>query len=201
MFEDLTISRSLMDDFHEKYPQDVKFSAYVFQPSNWPTYAATKLTLPAEMQSSIDHFGDYYPKVHSNRKLTWIHSLGTVSLVARYPKGDKELIVSLYQALLLLLFNAGASRLKFKDIRDRLDLGTDYAILAARYLSLLTLGVDLDELKRTVQSLALGKKRVLLKRPPGKDIDDDDEIIFNKNFEHQNHNVRVNTIQVQETVR
>jgi cullin-4 len=61
--------------------------------------------------------------------------------------------------------------------------------------------IDLEDLKRTVQSLALGKKRVLMKRPAGKDIDDDDEVFFNKNFEDKNHNVRINTIQVQETVR
>lgn len=61
--------------------------------------------------------------------------------------------------------------------------------------------IDLEDLKRTVQSLALGKKRVLMKRPAGKDIDDDDEVSFNKNFEDKNRNVRINTIQVQETVR
>jgi len=168
-------------DFHEKYPEDANFGAYVFQPSNWPTYAPAKLTLPDEMQSPIFHFGEFYPKVHSNRKLTWIHSLGTVSLVARYPKGDKELIVSLYQALVLLAFNDGVDRLKFKEIRGRIDL-------------------DREDLERTVQSLALGKKRVLLKRPATKEIDDDDEILFNKNFEDKGRNVRINTIQVQETV-
>jgi cullin-4 len=138
MFEDLTISRSLITDFHDKYPEDVKFSAYVFQPSNWPTYAATKLTLPAELQSSIDHFGDFYLKVHSNRRLTWIHSLGTVSLAARFPKGDKELIVSLYQALVLLAFNDGVDRLKFKEMRDRVDLSTTRPILSAQNIWLLT---------------------------------------------------------------
>jgi hypothetical protein len=60
---------------------------------------------------------------------------------------------------------------------------------------------DREDLERTVQSLALGKKRVLLKRPPTKEIDDDDEILFNKNFEDAGRNVRINTIQVQETVR
>lgn len=131
MFEDLTISRSLVTDFHKKYPTDVRLSAYVFQPSNWPTYTATKHTLPAEMQSPINHFNDFYLKVHPNRRLTWIHSLGTVSLVARFPKGDKELVVSLYQALVLVAFNDGVDRLTFKEIRDRVDLGM---ILSARNL-------------------------------------------------------------------
>lgn len=203
MFEDLTISRSLMLDFHEKYPEDANFSAYVFQPSNWPTYAPAKLTLPDEMQSRIDHFGEFYPKLHSNRKLTWIHSLGTVSLVARYPKGDKELIVSLYQALVLLAFNDGVDRLQFKEIRDRIDLGIVCIILAAWSLGALTTAIaaDREDLERTVQSLALGKKRVLLKRPATKEIGDDDEVLFNKNFEDKGHNVRINTIQIQETVR
>lgn len=56
-------------------------------------------------------------------------------------------------------------------------------------------------MKRVVQSLALGNKRVLIKRPATKEVEDDDEFSFNKLFEDKNRNVRINTIQVQETVR
>ena len=52
-----------------------------------------------------------------------------------------------------------------------------------------------------MQSLALGKKRVLVKKPPGKDVNPDDEFLFNLKFEDEKRNIRINTIQVQETVR
>ena len=60
---------------------------------------------------------------------------------------------------------------------------------------------DDEELKRTLQSLALGRKRVLIKQPMSKDIGENDEFFFNAKFEDKARKVRINTIQVQETVR
>lgn len=56
---------------------------------------------------------------------------------ARFPKGAKELSVSLFQAVVLMLFN-DADRLSFPDLK------------AAS-------GIEDAELRRTLQSLACGK--------------------------------------------
>ena len=56
------------------------------------------------------------------------------------------------------------------------------------------------ELRRTLQSLALGKKRVLKKQPIGKDVNDDDVFIFNTDFTDPAFRVHINSIQVKETV-
>ena len=56
------------------------------------------------------------------------------------------------------------------------------------------------ELRCTLQSLACGKKRVLKKRPPGKDVDDNDVFVFNDAFEDPRSKVHINAIQVKETV-
>lgn len=59
----------------------------------------------------------------------------------------------------------------------------------------------MSELRRTLQSLACGKKRVLRKQPLGKDVNDDDVFYFNPDFTDPAHRVHINSIQVKETVR
>jgi cullin-4 len=50
------------------------------------------------------------------------HALGTATLRARFPAGAKELSVSLYQAVILLLFN-GADEVPFADIKTATRMG------------------------------------------------------------------------------
>lgn len=61
--------------------------------------------------------------------------------------------------------------------------------------------IDDAELRRTLQSLALGKKRVLRKVPMGKEVNDDDVFHFNADFTDPRYQVHINSIQVKETVR
>lgn len=57
------------------------------------------------------------------------------------------------------------------------------------------------ELRRTLQSLALAKKKVLRKRPVGKDVQDTDSFSFNADFWEDAYSIHINSIQVKETVR
>eukprot|EP00069_Balaena_mysticetus_P008600 bmy_19718T0 len=56
------------------------------------------------------------------------------------------------------------------------------------------------ELRRTLQSLACGKARVLAKNPKGKDIEDGDKFICNDDFKHKLFRIKINQIQMKETV-
>lgn len=56
------------------------------------------------------------------------------------------------------------------------------------------------ELRRTLQSLACGKARVLAKNPKGKDIEDGDRFICNDDFKHKLFRIKINQIQMKETV-
>lgn len=56
------------------------------------------------------------------------------------------------------------------------------------------------ELKRTLQSLACGKARVLNKNPRGKEVEDPDRFTFNKDFRHKLFRIKINQIQMKETV-
>jgi len=58
-----------------------------------------------------------------------------------------------------------------------------------------------EELKRTLQSLACGNARVLTKSPKGKEVESSDTFSINENFTNKLFKVKINQIQIKETVR
>jgi len=128
------------------------------------------------MQTELTKYSDYYKSRHSGYVLEWIHSLGTMLLRAEFRSGIKELSVSLYQGIILLLFNA-TSEISFHDIKEQTNM-------------------DRDELQRTLQSLACAKKKILKKIPPGKEVDNTDVFKFNIDFDDPHPKIHINSIQV-----
>ncbi len=74
------------------------------------------------MQEDLQTFTDYYKKKHQGRILNWDHALGTATLKGRFDPGSKELSVSLYQAIILLMFNDD-DEISFADIKEQILLG------------------------------------------------------------------------------
>lgn len=150
--------------------------------SAWPTYPDVRLNLPDEVAKQMETFDSYYKSKHDGRTLTWKHSLAHCALKAKFAKGSKELLVSAFQAVVLMLFNntSGDEFLSYEQIS------------AASGLQ----GVDLD---RTLQSLACGKARVLSKHPKGRDVNPTDTFTFNKAFTDPKYRVKINQIQLKET--
>src|ERR1700722_2944720 len=145
------------------------------------------------MQDELTSYTEFYKKKHQGHKLYWDHTLGTATLKAQFSAGPKDLSVSLYQAIVLLLFN-NVDELSYNEILEQTHMlvGSDDASEV--------LVPDEEELKRTLQSLACGKKRVLKKIPPGRDVDEDDIFRFNPDFTDTRSKVHINSIQVKETV-
>lgn len=77
------------------------------------------------MQAELTAYADYYKSRHSGHTIDWDHALGTATLKGRFDAGSKELSVSLYQAITLLLFN-DAVEISFKDIKENTRMGTSY---------------------------------------------------------------------------
>ncbi|KAG8769772.1 hypothetical protein FRC12_004745 [Ceratobasidium sp. 428] len=142
----------------------------------------TPVELPPEMAASLHRFEKYYKSKHTQRRTAWFHSLGTVVLTSRFPGGNKEMSVSMYQALVLLLFNE-AEQFSAADIQSRTKLSN-------------------EDLEVTLQSLALGKKRVLVRVGPKttKDIALRDEFRWNGEFTDVKRNFRIQSIQQQTTM-
>ncbi|TPX49800.1 hypothetical protein SeMB42_g00608 [Synchytrium endobioticum] len=186
MFKDIELSKDIMGSFnasskHKSQLGNLDLSVNVLTASNWPTYPPAEAVLPAEMEMAQNVFKSYYEERHSGKKLTWVNSLGHCVLKASFPKGGvKELSVSLFQTVVLLLFNSN-TRLFFSDIQSQTR-------------------VESKELARTLQSLACGKVRVLTKLPKGRDVDPNDAFEFNDTFENPLYRIKVNAIQTKETV-
>ena len=65
---------------------------------------------------------------------------------------------------------------------------------------MLFLLLDRDALKRTLQSLACAKKKVLKKIPPGKEVDDTDVFRYNIDFDDPHPKIHINSIQTKFSV-
>jgi cullin-4 len=87
------------------------------------------------MQSELDEFAAFYVEKHQGHKIEWSHALGTVSLRAHFAAGQKELSVSLYQAVVLLLFN-DMTEIPFSDVKLHTGFGMSVPPNCIMYFSL-----------------------------------------------------------------
>ncbi|GFY88922.1 cullin4 [Actinidia rufa] len=186
MFKDIELSKEINESFKQssqartKLPSGIEMSVHVLTTGYWPTYPPMDVRLPHELNVYQDIFKEFYLSKYSGRRLMWQNSLGHCVLKAEFPKGKKELAVSLFQTVVLMLFN-DANKLSFQDIKD-------------------STGIEDNELRRTLQSLACGKVRVLQKLPKGREVEDDDLFEFNDVFTAPLYRIKVNAIQMKETV-
>ncbi|XP_062522147.1 cullin-4A-like isoform X2 [Corticium candelabrum] len=184
MFKDMELSKDVMINFrqhvsHCSSSKHIDLSVSILTMGYWPTYQPVEVVLPPEMTRLQDNFQKFYLSKYSGRKLRWQTTLGHCVLKASFSAGHKELQVSLFQALVLLLFNDG-TEFGFADI-------------------LQATGIEEWELCRTLQSLACGKARVLKKTPKGKDVQTADQFTVYEDFRHKLFRIKINQIQMKET--
>ena len=187
MFQDIELAREENASYKaylresEQNPE-VDLSVNVLSEASWPTYPDVQVDIPEHIQAAINKFQRQYKSKHGGRKLQWKHALATCQMKASFTKGNKELVVSSFQAIVLLYFNNKSSQesISFTELAQATRL-------------------DSDELKRTLQSLACAKYRVLTKTPKGKDVDTTDTFAINLNFADPKYRIKINQIQLKET--
>lgn len=144
MFKDMELSADVMRAYSatssapssKKDPSSFDLSVSVLSQGNWPTYPPFPIALPPALSTALESFKAFYVSKHSGRTLTWAHGLDTCSLRAVFPSkgkggGKKELLVSLAQAVVLLLFNSTApagegeeeGKLSLEEIAEATKLG------------------------------------------------------------------------------
>jgi nuclear pore complex protein Nup205 len=96
----------------------------VLSAAAWPTYPDVPVRIPPDIAKATNEFEQYYYSKHNGRKLSWKHQLAHCQLRARFPKGDKEIVVSSFQAIVLLLFNdvPEGETLSYTQIREATSL-------------------------------------------------------------------------------
>ncbi|CAB1327449.1 unnamed protein product [Coregonus sp. 'balchen'] len=187
MFKDMELSKDVMIQFkqytqNQSEPSQMELTVNILTMGYWPSYTPMEVHLPPEMVKLQEVFKLFYLGKHSGRKLQWQPTLGHAVLKTEFKevRGKKELQVSLFQTLVLLMFNEG-EEFSMEEIKS-------------------ATGIEEGELRRTLQSLACGKARVLNKSPRGKDIEDGDRFNFNNDFRHKLFRIKINQIQMKETV-
>lgn len=185
MFKDMELSKDINVAFKQYLNANTRnlapidMTVSILTMGYWPTYPVLDVSLPDQMVRFQDIFKDFYLSKHSGRKLQWQPTLGHCVLKASFKNGPKELVVSLFQTLVILIFNK-------------------YDEVSFEYIKAAT-NIEDGELRRTLQSLACGKARVLNKVPKGREIEDNDKFRFNNEFINKLFRIKINQIQMKET--
>ena len=228
MFKDMEVARDEMSAYSSiqrerlhRLPVDLNVS--VLSASAWPTYPDVQVRIPPEIATAVGDFEKFYNTKYNGRKLNWKHQLAHCQIRARFPKGTKELVVSSFQAVVLLLFNdvPESGTLSYAQIQEATMLcECSPSLFACSFSSFfffflflifflvlslwllcyrLTCVTADQELKRTLQSLACAKYRVLSKKPKGREVNATDEFSYNPGFSDAKMRIKINQVQLKET--
>ncbi|XP_058083893.1 cullin-1-like [Magnolia sinica] len=177
MVTDLTLARENQQNFEsylQENPQEnagINLTVTVLTTGFWPSYKPSDLNLPSEMIHGVEVFKKYFETKTPKRKLMWISSMGTCILTGRFNRNPIDLVVTTYQAAILLLFNA-SEKLSYQEIMLQLNL-TD------------------DDVTRLLHSLSCSKYKILNKEPNNKTLSKNDTFEFNSTFTDKMRRIKV----------
>lgn len=83
------------------------------------------MTPPAEFQKLLERFKQFYSKKHSGRKITWVWPQSRNELRTTYAGQKYTLMVSSYQATILLQFNGDSDSLSYDEMKASTQLADD----------------------------------------------------------------------------
>ncbi|KAI0243843.1 Cullin-4A [Massospora cicadina] len=189
MFRDIELSDELTQQYNQRahLPLSFELSVNVLTQAHWPTYSPAMVRLPCEMERALADFYAFYTDRHSGRRLFWQPGLSKCTVSAWYGKRHKDLTASLYQAVVLLLFNA-ADELTVRAIRE-------------------ATGLDSELMKPTLLSMASPKLPILHRRTldgaatQSATLNEDEVYRYNPQFQHPHVRIKLNALQLKETVR
>ncbi len=128
MFKDVELAREEMQSYKQRLEDrigydkkaNIDLSVNILSAAAWPTYPDIPVAVPQNVQKAIADFELHYKSKHSGRKLDWKHALAHCQMKAMFGKGSKELVVSSFQAVVLLLFNGRSyeDKLPYKHILE-----------------------------------------------------------------------------------
>ena len=174
MITDLNLAEDISTKFSEEVKETpVDFTVQVLTRGHWPSYKICQdLKLPVSLADSVATFEAFYKKIANYKTLTFIHSLGSVTMSANFPNGRKhDLILNTLQACVLDLFNYHEV-LNYNEMKDLLKF-------------------DDENCKKTLHSMACFKYKILEKSPASKSIDVNDTFCINPNFNCNQWKIRL----------
>ena len=181
----MKISKDIMDAFNSKMNESEAsgptLHVQVLTSTFWPLVAymeaTSNINYPQEISALMRSFEKFYLSRHSGRKISWLPHMGTSDIRVHFEKGRKEINVNILGMIVLItLFNESHSEpISFQTIQD-------------------VTGIPTPDLIRTLQSLSLGKYRILIKSTRGKQIVPADTFKFNTEFTAPLTKIKIPTI-------
>ncbi|CAI0379173.1 unnamed protein product [Linum tenue] len=174
---DLTLAKDNQNEFENYLSNNpnahpgIDLSVNVLTTGFWPSYKSSDLNLPSEMVRGVQVFKEFYDTKSKHRKLTWIYSLGSCQLIGNFEAKKIEMVVSTYQAAILLLFNT-SDRLSYSEIMTQSNLGH-------------------EDLVRLLHSLSCAKYKILIKEPISKTVSPNDIFEFNPKFTDRMRRIKI----------
>lgn len=89
----------------------------------WPNYPMMEVSIPPQLAELQQICAKFYTSKHNGRKLQWQYTLASAVLKSTFkPAVVKELEVSLFQAMVLLMFN-DRTQWTFEEIAENTKIG------------------------------------------------------------------------------
>ena len=197
MFQDMNTSAELTSSYKQFVaslgdpdPKRVELDVSILTSTMWPSdtmmshqkEGETRSTcnFPPEIERIKQGFEKFYLGKHSGRQLNWKAGMGTADVRGYFPesKGPKktrELNVTTYGMVILLLFN---------------DISADSSITCEEIQA--RTNIPMIDLIRNLQSLSVAPKtRILRKEPKSKDVKPTDNFAFNASYQSPFQKVKV----------
>lgn len=133
----MKLAREEMTSYKERNAKpQMDLNVHVLSVAAWPSYPDVEVNIPPEVSSALRDFDRFYNNKYNGRKLFWKHSLAHCQLKARFPRGYKEIVVSSFQAIVLLLFNdvGNGETLSYQDLKKATGL-RKYPLFPAAHCS------------------------------------------------------------------
>jgi len=178
MMNDLAIGADHASEFEEYYrglkkQNDIDFSVQVLTTGYWPNFRPVNLVFPSELNRCMNIFKEYYDRKYSKRRLSWMHSLGNLSIKAMYPNSKTyDLLVTTLQGCVLMLFSTENEMLDLKQIIERVNIPDEVC-------------------KRVLHSLSCGKIKVLKREGTSVTVKSTDKFGFNPKFSSPMRKIRI----------
>jgi len=127
MFKDIEMAREEISSYKSMLEErqirpTFDLSVNVLSASAWPSYPDVVVNVPEHVLKATVNFEQHYKLKHTGRRLEWKHALAHCQLKATLPKGSKELVVSCFQAVIMMSFN-NAESMSYADLKAASGLG------------------------------------------------------------------------------
>jgi len=130
MFKDIEMAREEQSSYKSMLEgrqtrPSFDLSVNVLSSSAWPSYPDVVVNMPESILKATAKFEEHYKMKHSGRRLEWKHALAHCQLKSIFPKAAKEIVVSCFQAVILMAFNKNES-MSYEDLQAASGLGRPF---------------------------------------------------------------------------